>query len=154
MSSLAFDTHKAVKTLTEAGATMPLAEAVVTAIGTATGDHLATKTDLGGLRKDIKGDMDALRKDFDGLRKDVKVDMGALRKDFDGLRKDFEVHRKATKADMEGLRKDLNVRIDSLEQGMTVRMDKSDQAMTYMQQHIVNRLGSAGCHLRRHYHRP
>lgn len=49
MSVLAFDTHKAVKALQEAGAAEPLAEAVVGTIGDALGENVATKADLAEL---------------------------------------------------------------------------------------------------------
>ena len=53
MSLLAFDTHRAVKALCEAGAAEPLAEAVVETVGDAIGGNVATKaalkTDIGGL---------------------------------------------------------------------------------------------------------
>ncbi len=120
MTSLAFDTHKAVKTLTEAGAAEPLAEAMVATIGTATGEHLATKTDLDAHRKATKADLEDLRK--------------ATKTDLEGLRKDLNVR-------IDSLEQGMSARIDSLEQGMSARMDKSDQAMAHMQQHIVNRLG-------------
>jgi len=51
MTSPAFDTHKAVKTLQKAGADETLAEAVVATIGTAIGDQVATKADLNMLEQ-------------------------------------------------------------------------------------------------------
>ena len=46
MSTLAFDTPKAVKALQAAGAAEPLAEAVVATVGEAVGENVATKADL------------------------------------------------------------------------------------------------------------
>ena len=46
MSSLAFDTHRAVKALCEAGAGEPLAEALVETIGDAMTGNVATKADI------------------------------------------------------------------------------------------------------------
>ncbi len=46
MSLPAFDTYKAVKKLTGAGASEPLAEAVVGTVGAAMSEHMATKADL------------------------------------------------------------------------------------------------------------
>ena len=43
MSTLAFDTHKAIKGLKDAGFEEAQAEAVVSAIGEAIGEHVATK---------------------------------------------------------------------------------------------------------------
>ena len=49
MIALAFDTHKAVKALREAGADEPLAEAVVATVGDAMGENVATKAYLAEL---------------------------------------------------------------------------------------------------------
>ncbi len=53
-----FDTHKAVKYLTQAGADEPLAEAVVTTIGIAMGEHMATKADLKDFEQNPAAHMD------------------------------------------------------------------------------------------------
>ncbi len=53
MSVLAFDTHKAVKALKEAGADERLAEAVVATVGNAMGENVATKADIAAVRSDI-----------------------------------------------------------------------------------------------------
>lgn len=53
MGVLAFDTHKAVKVLRDAGADEHLAEAVVDTIGSAMGENVATKTDITELKTDI-----------------------------------------------------------------------------------------------------
>ena len=70
MATLAFDTHKAVKTLTEAGAAEPLAEAMVATIGVAMGENIATKADVADLGKELRQEMANLGKD---LRKDMQV---------------------------------------------------------------------------------
>ncbi len=53
MNALAFDTHKAVKALKEAGADERLAEAVVATVGDAMGENVATKADIAAVRSDI-----------------------------------------------------------------------------------------------------
>ncbi len=53
MAGLAFDTHKAVKALREAGADEPLAEAVVVTIGDALGENVATKADLAEIKVNL-----------------------------------------------------------------------------------------------------
>ncbi len=53
MSSFVFDTHQAVKNLRGAGADEKLAEAMVTTIGSAITDQVATKTDIEHLKKDL-----------------------------------------------------------------------------------------------------
>ncbi len=63
MNSLAFDTHKAVKALKEAGADERLAEAVVATVGDAMGENVATKSDIPFVRSDIavvRSDISAL----------------------------------------------------------------------------------------------
>ncbi len=60
MSLPAFDTYKAVKSLTKAGAAEPLAEAVVTTIGIAMGEHMATKADLKSLEERLNARIDSL----------------------------------------------------------------------------------------------
>lgn len=53
MSTLAFDTHKAVKALREAGFDDIQAEAVVATVGDAIGGNVATKTDIAELKADL-----------------------------------------------------------------------------------------------------
>ena len=53
MGVLAFDTHKAVKVLQDAGADEHLAEAVVNTIGSAMGENVATKVDIAELKAEI-----------------------------------------------------------------------------------------------------
>ncbi len=53
MSTLAFDTHKAVKALKEAGFGDAQAEAVVATMGDAMGGDVATKSDIAALKSDI-----------------------------------------------------------------------------------------------------
>ncbi len=53
MSTLAFDTHKAVKALKQAGFNDGQAEAVVATVGDAIGGNVATKTDIAELKADI-----------------------------------------------------------------------------------------------------
>lgn len=67
MTSLAFDTHTAVKTLQKAGAGETLAEAVVVTIGDAIG-RVATKGDIKDLRKELEG----FGKELEGLKEELK----------------------------------------------------------------------------------
>ncbi len=53
MATLAFDTHKAVKALKEAGFDDSKAEAVVATVGDAIGGNIATKTDIAELRAEM-----------------------------------------------------------------------------------------------------
>lgn len=57
MSTLAFDTHKAVKALKEAGFGDAQAEAVVATVGDAMGGDVATKSDIADLKSEFKADI-------------------------------------------------------------------------------------------------
>ena len=83
MSTLAFDTHKAVKALKEAGFGDIQAEAVVATVGDAIGGDMATKGDIAVLKTDIKADIAALKTDIAefkaeiaGFKADIKTDFG------------------------------------------------------------------------------
>ena len=54
MSSLAFDTHAAVKQLQGAGADERLAEAFVSTFGSMLNENVATKSDVAALKSDIE----------------------------------------------------------------------------------------------------
>ena len=111
MATLAFDTHKAVKTLTEAGAAEPLAEAMVATIGVAMGENIATKADVADLRRemeDLRRDVEDLRREMADLRRDM-TDLGEeLRQKMAGLGE--ELCR-----EMAGLGKDLRKDMQVLE---------------------------------------
>ena len=85
MSNLAFDTHKFVKDLTANGMPDKQAEVLADHYASLLTDRLATKEDLFGLRKELKGDIGALDQrithEISGLRKELKGDIEALRKD-------------------------------------------------------------------------
>ena len=68
MSTLAFDTHKAVKALKEAGFGDAQAEAVVATVGDAIGGDVATK-----------GDIVALQNDIAGFKSEVKADIAEFK---------------------------------------------------------------------------
>ena len=61
MTTLAFDTHKAVKALKEAGFDDSKAEAVVATVGDAIGGNIATKADIAELHATTKADITELR---------------------------------------------------------------------------------------------
>ena len=64
MSSLAFDTHAAVKRLQGAGADERLAEAFVSTFGSMLTENVATKSDIADLRATTKSDIAELRADL------------------------------------------------------------------------------------------
>ena len=71
MATLAFDTHKAVKALCDAGFDPSQAEAVTEQIGIAIGENFATKEDVAKVRDD-------LRAEIKSLRAEVRADMEKL----------------------------------------------------------------------------
>ena len=86
MSTLAFDTHKAVKALKEAGFGDIQAEAVVATVGDAIGGDVATKGDIAVLKTDIKADIAALKADIAefkaeiaGFKADIKTDIAEFK---------------------------------------------------------------------------
>ena len=71
MSTLAFDTHKAVKALKEAGFGDIQAEAVVATVGDAIGGDVATKGDIAALKTDVKADVAALKTDIAEFKAEI-----------------------------------------------------------------------------------
>lgn len=61
MTTLAFDTHAAVKALKDAGFEEAQAEAVVTTVGDAMTGNVATKADITDLRAEIKTEIAGIR---------------------------------------------------------------------------------------------
>ena len=61
MSTLAFDTHKAVTALKQAGFEEAQAEAVVTTMGEALGGHVATKADVAAVQAKLEADIATVR---------------------------------------------------------------------------------------------
>lgn len=67
MTALAFDTHRAVKALCEAGAAEPLAEAVVATVGNAIAGDVATKADISEVQTEIARVRAELKAEIGGL---------------------------------------------------------------------------------------
>ena len=65
MAAHALDTHKAVRTLTDAGMQEPAAEAVVTTVNDAVTEGVATKADIVNLRAELKADIAVLKSRLD-----------------------------------------------------------------------------------------
>ena len=64
MAALAFDTHKAVTALKQAGFAEPQAEAVVNTMGEALGGTVATKADLAAVQAKLEADIAAVKPDM------------------------------------------------------------------------------------------
>ena len=80
MSALAFDTHKAVTALKQAGFAEPQAEAVVTTMGEALGGNVATKTDLAAVQAKLEAEIAAVRTEIAAVRTEVAQEFKALYK--------------------------------------------------------------------------
>ena len=102
----AFDTHKAVKDLTNAGADEKLAEATVATISTAINEQVATKADLEVVRVDLKADLEVVQVN---LKSDIKAVQDKLEHVQEELKDVWE--RMATKTDLELLSKSMTIRL-------------------------------------------
>ena len=72
---MALDTYKAIKMLKEAGFDEPQAEAVVTTVGNAFDDTVATKTDIAELRIEIQ----EIRTEIQEVRADLHAEIQEVR---------------------------------------------------------------------------
>ena len=59
MATIGFDTHEAVKALTEAGFSETQAESVVSTVRDAIGGDLATKSDLQGVKTELESKLES-----------------------------------------------------------------------------------------------
>ena len=75
MTTLAFDTLRAAKLLKQAGFDESQAEAVVTTVGDALMENVATKADLERVETTLKAD---LKTEVAELRAELKADLGDL----------------------------------------------------------------------------
>ena len=79
---LMFDTHQAVKELTEAGFVEAQAEAVVATVSRSMSENVATKADIAEVKADIaivKADIAVVKADIASLRVETKADIASLR---------------------------------------------------------------------------
>ncbi|MCY4612855.1 MAG: hypothetical protein OXB94_04430 [Nitrospira sp.] len=73
MTTIAFDTYKAVKALKQAGFEEVQAEAVVATVGEAMGENVATKADMAEIRTEIAGLKADVASDFKVLYRHLWV---------------------------------------------------------------------------------
>ena len=99
MNQVSFDTHAAMRRLGQAGASTPLAEAVVDIVTKATSLNIQMVEDLAYVKSCIETNM-ATRADIEGLRADSATLRAATKADIASLRAE-------TKADIASLRADL-----------------------------------------------
>lgn len=100
MSALAFDTHKAVMALKQAGFEEAQAEAVVNTMGEALAGNVATKADLTEVRAALEADMTA-------MKAALETDIAAVKADIEQLRSETKADLATMRADMETLRADM-----------------------------------------------
>ncbi len=102
-----FDTHAAVKRLTEAGMPTSQAEAVVQSQADILAHNLANKRDIELIRKDIAvihEDIAVIHENIASLRDETKKDIASLREE---TKTDIASFREETKKDIELLRAEL-----------------------------------------------
>ena len=89
MSALAFDTHRAVKALCEAGAAEPLAEAFVETIGDAISGNVATKADItaseDAVRVEIAESKTRVQAKITNVQAELKTDISMVRSEIGDL---------------------------------------------------------------------
>ena len=117
MSALAFDTHRAVKALCEAGAAEPLAEAFVETIGDAVSGNVATKADIADVRADVDRVETTLKADIDRVETTLKADIADVKAEIAESEARVQVKiaevQAETKADIAGVRAEVaNVRAE------------------------------------------
>ena len=86
--TLMFDTHQAVKELTEAGFAEAQAEAVVATVSRSVSENVATKADIAEVKADIavvKADIAVVKADIASLRVETKADIASLRTEMAAL---------------------------------------------------------------------
>ncbi len=69
---VAFDTHAAVKDLTEAGFNENQAEAMVATVGKAVNQSFATKADIADVKAELKADIGSLGAGFGAMRAELE----------------------------------------------------------------------------------
>lgn len=114
MSTVAFDTYKAIKALRSAGFNDSQAEAVTEQIGAAISEGLATTGDIQSSRSELKGDIQALEGKIQSLRSELKGDIQALEGKIQALEGKILV--------LDGKIQGLEGKIQTIESRLTVKL--------------------------------
>ena len=134
MTTLPFDTHKAVKDLQEAGFEEAQAEAVVATVGAAIVGNVATRHDVIEARNDLRAEMQTLdserKTDIQKLGNDLRAEMQTLdserRADIQKLGSDLRAEMQTLdserRADIQKLGSDLRDEMQAMELRITLRM--------------------------------
>ena len=145
-----FDTHAAVKRLTEAGMPVSQAEAVVASQAEVMLHSLANKQDIESFRSEITENFASTHKSFDALRaevadchrnialtrKDVENLRSETRKDIATIHKDIEALRAELKTDIEALRADTKKDISIIQKEIAVVRTEAKQDVTLIRKDI------------------
>ncbi len=117
MEQVSFDTHAAARRLVQAGASSRLAQAVVETVAEATrintriledlaylkhqGEtNTASKADLAGVKTDLAGVKGELKADLAGVRGDLKADLAGVRGDLKVVQSDLASFKSYVESDM------------------------------------------------------
>ena len=115
-TAVAFDTHKAVQVLQDAGFEKAQAAAITNQIAVAVGNNVATKSDLELLNKDVTGEVQRRHAELDGemekLRTELRGEMEKLRTE---LRGEMEKLRTELKGEMAQHRAEIKAEMKSME---------------------------------------
>lgn len=137
MSVVAFDTLRFAKRLEEAGVPPGQAAATAAAFAEATGDMIATKIEIGDLRRDLAAVRAELKANIAALRSELKADIAALRSELKGeidalrvevkadiaaVRRELEAVRQELKAEIAALRREFRADLRELELRMTIKL--------------------------------
>ncbi len=120
--AVAFDTHRAVKTLEAAGTSTPEAEALVQIIGAAINGERVTKADVEEIGRGLEGF--ATKEDFERFATKEDLERFATKEDLKGFATKEDLERFATKEDLEVVRSDvqgLKREIQGLKQSLVDR---------------------------------
>ena len=96
MTTIIFDTRKAVRNLKAVGFEEPQADAIVDTLGDAFSDTIATKSDIAGVQSNIAG----VQSDIARLEVSTKSDIAEVQSDIAGVQSDIARLEVSTKSDI------------------------------------------------------
>ena len=129
MSTVAFDTYKAIKALRSAGFNDSQAEAVTEQIGAAISEGLATTGDIQSSRSELKGDIQALEGKIQSLRSELKGDIQALEGKIQSLRSELKGDIQALEGKIQALEGKILV-LDGKIQGLEGKIQTIESRLT------------------------
>ena len=103
MTTITFDTRKAVRNLKAVGFEEPQADAIVDTLGDAFSDTIATKSDIAEVQSDIAGvqsNIAGVQSDIARLEVSTKSDIAEVQSDIAGVQSDIARLEVSTKSDI------------------------------------------------------